>query len=224
MSNIAICLDLETVGKDSAPVACTATSDIVQIGCIPVDLDRLEVIEEDFLNLIVKPKDFKSKTFEQDYSRVIDFHCKNLNKTKAELIKMWSMGLTEINALKELTSYAKSFGSKPTLLTHNGRNFDEPILKRKYKEYKKAYPFQFKGHIDTMDVFGWYFRYATNKPKNFKLDDVLPFLGISSDGSHDALVDVRNTATVALKFLGVQKALMSHDVGWVRAINGANAL
>lgn len=222
----AVCFDLETVNPDKDGTANTDTSDIVQVAAVPVDLDKLVVLEDEALDIIMKPKDINSKTFLDDYSNVIKFHCEVHNKTPEEMVEFWKMGVKEEAGFKEFISYVKEWkdGSKPIALTQNGRNFDDPIVRRKCKEYKQGYPFHLRDQIDMIEVFGWWFRYAANPPKNYKMDTVLPHLGMSCEGSHNALVDVINTANVALRFLKLQKKLMTSNANWVPVLNGCNAL
>ena len=178
------------------------------------------------LNIIVKPKNITSKTFVEDCSNVMKFHSDNLKKSPEELVEMWKMGVKEELALKEFIEYVKEFktSGSPISITQNGRNFDNPIIKRKCTEYKKRYPFNLRDQIDMIEVFGWYFRYAKNPPKNYKMDTVLPHLGMSPEGAHDALVDVINTGKVALRFLKLQHGMMQSNARWVAKLNGCDSI
>lgn len=222
----AVCYDLETVCKDEDGTANTETSEIVQVAAVPVDLEKLVVLEDEALDIIMKPKDINSKTFLDDYSSVVKFHCEVHKKTPEEMVEFWKMGVKEEVGFKEFIAYVKEWkdGSKPIALTQNGRKFDGPIVRRKCKEYKQAYPFHLRDEIDMIEVFGWWFRYASNPPKNYKMDTVLPHLGMDCEGSHNALVDVINTANVALRFLKLQKKLMTSNANWVPVLNGCNSI
>lgn len=99
-------------------------------------------------------------------------------------------------------SATKSAYKAPISAGWNIDGFDSKITERYCQQYgpidkKKNCQALFSSvySIDLMKIF-WLFAENTNDIENMKLTTILEFLGLSSEGAHDALVDVRNTAKV----------------------------
>ena len=54
-------------------------------------------------------------------------------------------------------------------------------------------------------VFYWF--EGNNELKNYTLDSLREYFGISKDGAHDALKDVKDTAEIAIRFLRLHRNL-----------------
>ena len=57
-----------------------------------------------------------------------------------------------------------------------------------------------------MNVIFYWFE-GNNELKNYTLDNVREYFGISKVGAHDALKDVRDTAEIVIRFLRLHRNL-----------------
>ena len=84
------------------------------------------------------------------------------------------------------------------LAGYNAATFDGPRIKARYEHWGMFLP----AHPQVMCVLQraqWWFAENPNvpKPPTMKLSDVCASFGISADGAHDALADVRMTVRLA---------------------------
>lgn len=105
-----------------------------------------------------------------------------------------------------LTKHAGSI--EPIAGGQNIRNFDLPILNRHLKQFSLANKFYQREQYDLLDFCSHWFLYAKKPPRNYKLDTLLVKFGIDPEGAHDALVDVKNTGQLLIRFLGLHKRLV----------------
>jgi len=109
------------------------------------------------------------------------------------LFTQWSKPYLSI----EMTSKAKGTKYKVGKLAgHNASVFDLPRLRRMYGD--GFFPFAYQVR-DTLQRALWYFDENPElvRPASLKLSVLAEYFGISSDGAHDALADVRLSAGVA---------------------------
>ena len=84
------------------------------------------------------------------------------------------------------------------LVGHNITTFDLPRLKRLYGT--NFFPFSYQAR-DTLQLAMWYFYLHPElpaRPASLKLTVLAEYFGISTDGAHDALTDVRLSHAVAM--------------------------
>jgi len=80
-------------------------------------------------------------------------------------------------------------------------------LSKKYKNVNKEgvsslfYP---RDVIDIMNLIFYWFE-GSNDLKSYSLDNLREYLGISKDGAHDALKDVKDCAEILIRFLRLHR-------------------
>jgi DNA polymerase III epsilon subunit-like protein len=211
-----ICVfDLETDGIN--PDACSP----VQIAAIMIDPYRLEVIPDSEFNITIKPEALENNI---DYaygdSDVLDFHAKVRSSTKDTILADWKSYQKQENGWQLFVSYlnmyhSRSSGKKscftaPIAAGYNINRFDLRIMERLSKKYNNLnkegrsdlfYP---RDVIDLMNLIFYWFE-GNNELKNYTLDNLRDYLGISKEGAHDALKDVKDTADILIRFLKLHR-------------------
>lgn len=210
-----ICVfDLETDGAD--PVKCSP----VQIAAVIIDPLKLEVIEDSEFNINLKPELIAdNKDYDYSDSDVLDFHAKVKGVSKAKVLEDWhgyqkqelgwKMFISYLD-MYHLRSERKSCFTAPIAAGYNINRFDLKIIQRlsvKYDNVNKEgqtslfYP---RDVIDLMNMVFYWFE-NSNELKNYTLDNLRDYLGISKEGSHDALKDVKDTANILIRFMKLHR-------------------
>ena len=211
-----ICVfDLETDGAN--PDICSP----VQIAAIMIDPYRLEIIPDSEFNITIKPEALETdKDYAYGDSDVLDFHAKVRSSTKEDILKDWHSYQKQENGWKLFTSYlnmyhSRSSGKKscftaPIAAGYNINRFDLRIIDRLSKKYDNInkegrtdifYP---RDVIDLMNLVFYWFE-GNNELKNYTLDNLRDYLGIDKEGSHDALKDVKDTASILIRFMRLHR-------------------
>jgi len=81
------------------------------------------------------------------------------------------------------------------LAGHNAATFDAPRLRKMFEQAGAFAPFH-PIPLDTLQLALWKIQFMEKKPKNFQLSTLCEFFGISSEGAHAALADVRLSAAL----------------------------
>lgn len=204
ISRKCIILDFETDGLN--PETCNP----VQLASITIDLKRLEIIEGSEFNAIIRPPDIDDVDYYQKHKSTIDFHCENKKQTVEEILNTWRGGYSTKDAFIQYNNYVtKQAGSiEPIVGGQNIRSFDLPILDRYLKQFNIPNKFYKREQYDLLDFCSHWFLYAKKPPANYKLDTLLAKFEIDPEGAHDALVDVKNTGNILIRFLGLHKRLI----------------
>jgi len=212
-----ICVfDLETDGTD--PESC----DPVQIAAIMIDPISLEIIDDSEFNINCKPLSLeKNKSYAYEDSDVLDFHAKVSNTSKEKVLANWNNYPKQSSSWKMFTSYLekyhtrstrKSQFSAPIAAGYNINRFDLKIINRLSKKYKNInkegnstlfYP---RDVIDIMNILFYWFE-SNNELEKYTLDHFRDYVGISKDGAHDALKDVKDSAEILVRFLKLHRNL-----------------
>ena len=212
-----ICVfDFETDGKD--PEKCSP----VQVAAVIVDPVKLEVVKDSEFNINMKPLSIEQNpdfTYEGD--DVLDFHAKVRNSTRGEILEAWRAYPKQEVGWKQFVSYLdlyhtrsqrKSNFSAPIAAGWNINKYDLKIIDRLSRQYGNTnsegnnnifYP---RDVLDIMNVMFYWFE-GNNNLKNYTLDHVRDYFGISKEGGHDALKDVRDTAEIMIRFLRLHRSL-----------------
>jgi DNA polymerase III epsilon subunit-like protein len=216
-NNQKICVfDLETDGKD--PNTCSP----VQIAAIIIDPIKLEIIEDSEFNINLKPHALEANSsYAYEDSDVLDFHAKVRGTSKDNILEEWRAYPSQDGAWKMFTSYLdmyhlksdrKSCFTAPIAAGYNINRFDLKIIQNlsvKYKTLNKEgnsslfYP---RDVLDIMNLVFYWFE-GSKDLKSYSLDNVRDYLGISKEGAHDALKDVRDTADILIRFLRLHRKL-----------------
>jgi DNA polymerase III epsilon subunit-like protein len=211
-----ICVfDFETDGSN--PKICSP----VQIAAVMVDPIKLEIIPDSEFNANFKPEVLEGNdnyTYETD---ILDFHAKVKACSKDEVLSSWNlypkqdiswkMFIEYLNKYHTRTSKKSQF-SAPIAAGYNIYRFDLPIINRlsfKYGNLNKEkttdifYP---RDVVDVMNLIFYWFEH-NNELKSYTLDNLRDYFGISKDGAHDAIKDVKDTADIMIRFLRLHRNL-----------------
>jgi DNA polymerase III epsilon subunit-like protein len=208
--------DLETDGAN--PEKCSP----VQIAAVMVDPYKLEIIPDSEFNICLKPEALQQNT-EYDYndSDVLDFHAKVKGTSKAEVLKEWHGYQPQDQGWKLFVSYLelyhtrsekKSCFTAPIAAGYNINRFDMKIIERLSTKYNninkegKTSLFYPRDVADMMNVMFYWFE-GNNELKNYTLDHVREYFGMSKDGAHDALKDTKDTAQLLIRFMRLHRNL-----------------
>lgn len=214
-NNQKICVfDLETDGAN--PDVCSP----VQIAALIIDPFRLEVIKDSEFNINLKPELLeKNESYAYEDSDVLDFHAKVRGSSKTDILDQWKGYQKQEHGWKMFVSYLemyhmrsdkKSCFTAPIAAGYNINRFDLRIIDRlsnKFNNLNKEgrsslfYP---RDVIDLMNMVFYWFE-GSNELKNYTLDNLRDYLGLSKEGSHDALKDVRDTADILIRFMKLHR-------------------
>lgn len=84
------------------------------------------------------------------------------------------------------------------LAGHNAQTFDGPRLQRMFKRHGQFMPFEFRVADTLQGAMWWFFsRRHVIPPADFRLVTLAEYFGLSAEGAHDALVDVKLSIEIA---------------------------
>lgn len=212
-----ICVfDLETDGI--SPEKCSP----VQIAAIMVDPNKLEIIPDSEFNINLRPEALQDKP-DYDYSDsdVLDFHAKVRGSSKEDILKQWRDYQKQEQGWKLFVSYLelyhtrsdkKSCFTAPIAAGYNINRFDLKIIERLSTKYSnvnkegKSSLFYPRDVLDMMNMVFYWFE-GNNELKNYTLDHIREYFGLSTVGAHDALKDVKDTAHLLIRFMRLHRNL-----------------
>jgi DNA polymerase III epsilon subunit-like protein len=214
-----ICVfDFETDGIN--PDVCSP----VQIAALIIDPFRLEIVKDSEFNINMRPE-LLEKDSEYAYgdSDVLDFHSKVRGCSKQEILDQWKGYQKQDQGWKMFVSYLemyhmrsdrKSCFSAPIAAGYNINRYDMRIIERLSTKYnnlnkeKRSSLFYPRDVIDLMNMIFYWFE-GNNELKNYTLDNLRDYMGISKEGAHDALKDVRDTAEILIRFMKLHRNIAS---------------
>jgi DNA polymerase III epsilon subunit-like protein len=210
-----ICVfDLETDGI--SPDKCSP----VQIAAIMVDPNKLEIIPDSEFNINLRPEALQDKP-DYDYSDsdVLDFHAKVRGSSKEDILKQWKDYQKQEQGWKLFVSYLelyhtrsdkKSCFTAPIAAGYNINRFDLRIIERLSTKYNnvnkegKSSLFYPRDVLDMMNMVFYWFE-GNSELKNYTLDHIREYFGLSTVGAHDALKDVKDTAHLLIRFMRLHR-------------------
>jgi DNA polymerase III epsilon subunit-like protein len=176
------------------------TCEVLQIAACVIDARRLELFPDTF-NAYVKPLD-ESKV-EAEALKVNKIDLTSL-RDKPTIDAVWP---TFVNFVNKYNKKPGNGWEAPIAAGHNIKNFDMIIAERLCNAYgfvdkrdSKWNIFNKRFVIDTIDMlFPWFENNV--EPADAKLDSYRDYFGISKEGAHNALVDVKQCAAIIQRFL-----------------------
>ena len=150
---------------------------------------------------------------------MLDFHAKVRGCTKEEILSDWHKFQKQDQGWKMFVSYLEMYHTRserkscftaPIAAGYNINRFDLRIIDRlstKFNNVNKEgrsglfYP---RDVIDLMNMVFYWFE-GNNELKNYTLDHVREYFGLSKEGSHDALKDVKDTAELLIRFMKLHR-------------------
>ncbi len=212
-----ICVfDFETDGSD--PESCSP----VQLAAVMIDPVKLEIIDGSEFNVHCKPEVIEKNPDYIYETDIIDFHSRVKGCSQEDIYKEWRQYPSQQIAWNSFISYLDKyhcFGRKkkniftaPIAAGYNINRFDLKIINRLSQKYKTIEPkektsslFYPRDVLDIMNlVFYWF---ESSDLKSYSLDTVREYLGISKDGAHDALKDVKDCAMILTRFMRLHRKL-----------------
>jgi DNA polymerase III epsilon subunit-like protein len=211
-----ICVfDFETDGTN--PEECSP----VQIAAVMVDPINLNIIANSEFNCNFKPEVMQQDPNYEYKTDILDFHAKVKGCSKNEVYAewqnypkqeiAWNMFVDYLDKYHTRTSKKSQF-SAPIAAGYNIYRFDLPIINRLSKKYKNTnkegnsnvfYP---RDVVDMMNLVFYWFNHS-NDLKSYTLDSLRDYMGISKEGAHDAIKDVKDTAEIMIRFLKLHRNL-----------------
>ena len=210
-----ICVfDFETDGVN--PDICSP----VQLAAIIVDPIKLEIVPDSKFNINLKPE-LLDKNPSHDYSDsdVLDFHSKVKGVAKETVLETWKQFPGQEQGWRAFVSYLEMYHTRsekkscftaPIAAGYNIHRFDLRIIDRlssRYNNLNKEGRSSLFYPRDTIDIMNLVFYWFENNRdlKNYTLDSLREYLGISKEGAHDALKDVEDTANIMIRFLKLHR-------------------
>jgi DNA polymerase III epsilon subunit-like protein len=211
-----ICVfDFETDGSD--PSVCSP----VQMAAIIVDPIKLEIIPKSEFNIFFKPEVLAKDDNYVYETDILDFHSKVRGCSKDEILETWKKYPSQDQSWKIFTNYLemyhtrsskKSQFSAPIAAGYNINRFDLRIINRLSKKYgnvnkeENSDIFFPRDVLDIMNLVFYWFEHNGDL-KSYSLDTLRDYFGISKEGAHDALKDVKDCANIMIRFLKLHRSL-----------------
>lgn len=214
-----ICVfDFETDGSD--PSVCSP----VQLAAVMVDPIKLDIIPNSDFNVTFKPEVIE-KDPEYEYTTdVVDFHAKVSGCSKADIMERWRNNPAQEHSWKMFVDYLDKYHSRssrksqfsaPIAAGYNIYRFDLPIMDRmavKYgntnKEGRNGIFFP-RDVIDIINLMFYWFE-QNGELKSYSLDSVRDYFGISKEGAHDAIKDIKDSAEIMIRFMKLHRRLANN--------------
>jgi DNA polymerase III epsilon subunit-like protein len=227
MNNNKICVfDFETDGSD--PYLCSP----VQIAAVMIDPLNLEIIPASEFNANFKPEVLEKDPKYEYTTDILDFHAKVKNTTKDKVLAEWNTYPKQELSWKMFVDYLDKYHTRSTKKNqfsapiaggYNIYRFDLIIINRLSQKYKNTnkenttnlfYP---RDVSDVMNLVYYWFSHSSEL-KSYSLDSFRDYLGISKDGAHDAIKDVKDTAEILIRFMKLHRNL-SNKIQFKNAFN-----
>lgn len=217
MKNKICVFDFETDGAD--PQVCSP----VQIAAIIIDPYTLNVVKDSEFNISVKP-DLLEKDPNYDYSSsdILDFHSRVRGCSTDAVLESWKNSVSQEQAWQNFHSYLmmyhysnsgkKSQFTAPIAAGYNIHRFDLKIVDRYSKQFgyvnkeNTSSIFYPRDVLDIMNLVFYWFENISDV-KSLSLDNMRDYFGISKEGAHDALKDVKDCANILCRFLKLHRNL-----------------
>lgn len=201
--------DFETDGVD--PHLCEP----VQIAAVVLDARKLEVIPGSEFNSMMRPTGITGKKYLEDEKRLgtIKWHAGIRDCTTEEIIEDWKKAPAQKLVWEKFSNHVNKFNPNNKMFTApmsagmNIREFDNVIVERLNEKHGIKTMFWKRDKVDILDFcFSW-FENLEDAPKNYKMDTLREYLGMSGENAHDALQDVKDSAEIIKKFINLHRSV-----------------
>ena len=214
MNKNKICVfDFETDGSN--PNECSP----VQIAAVIIDPIKLEIIPGSEFNANFKPEVLENDDSYNYTTDILDFHAKVKGCSKDKVLAEWYKYPKQSHSWKTFIDYLDKFHTRtskknqfsaPIASGYNIYRFDLKIIERLSKKYgntnKEGEPniFYPRDVLDLMNLVYYWFE-NNSEVKSLSMDNMREYLGISKDGAHDAIKDVKDTAEILIRFMKLHR-------------------
>ena len=152
---------------------------------------------------------------------ILDFHAKVKGCSKDEVYAEWQNYPNQKVSWKMFVDYLdkyhtrstkKSQFSAPIAAGYNIYRFDLHLIDRLSRKNKNTNKegnsniFFPRDVIDMINLVFYWFNH-NNELKSYKLDTLRDYFGITKDGAHDAIKDVKDTADILIRFMKLHRNL-----------------
>lgn len=195
-------LDTETNGLQ------TDTLQLLQVACVAIDPQKLALVPGSEFDSYCRPTDWATLDDTPDRKRALEIN--GIQKADLEA----APGPHAV--MKAMRDHVKKF-TKGAMRPHAGgkniRAFDLPILDRYCREAGiedkdgRNPMFDSRVQYDIEDHLEYWFRHTDELP-SLSMDNVRDYFGISKQGSHNAVKDVKDEAWLLVKFLKLYRTLL----------------
>jgi DNA polymerase III epsilon subunit-like protein len=199
LDNHYVLFDLETGGTNPY------TTEPLEIAALVIDCNTLEPKENGVFQTLVQPT---------DWSLVDDKALQVNHLTKEEILEK---GVSQETMFNEFVKFLRQFQRSDKYyhrlypVGHNIINFDIPIMNRlaiKYSHIENDQPALFSSihRFDIIDIVRlWY--HNNDELPSYRMDDLRPYFGLSSNNAHRALKDVEDSLAIFKRFLQFHRKL-----------------
>lgn len=211
-----ICVfDFETDGSN--PFECSP----VQLAAVMIDPIKLDIIPDSEFNIYFKPEVLEQDNDYEYKTDILDFHAKVKSCKKEDILNQWKDYPSQNHSWSMFVSYLdkyhtrsskKSQFSAPIAAGYNINRFDLNIIDRLSKKYgnlnkeNRTNLFYPRDVVDIMNLVFYWFE-NNNDLKNYTLDTLRDYFGISKEGAHDASKDIYDSANILIRFLKLHRNL-----------------
>lgn len=197
-----VVFDFETAGDIVQKNGTLDASRVVpiQIACVVLDPRKLKVIPGSEFESIMRPPEGTKLN-----AKALEIN----KKTEAEIWNApgdWeAVWVRFCNHVRKYNPRGASPFTAPIPAGKNIRNFDMPIaqwLCEKFNQVDKSGTQNIYSNRQSLDlednIFAWF--EDNQELENYKMDTLREYFGLSTEGAHDAMVDVLQTAYLLRKF------------------------
>ncbi len=187
----------------------------VQIAALVLDARKLEIVPDSEFNSMMRPTGITGKKYLEDSKRMdtIKWHAGIKDCSVEDIIEEWKKAPNQKLVWEKFSNHINKFNPKKQVFTApisagmNIREFDNVILERLNKKYDIKTMFWKRDKVDILDFcFSW-FENLDDAPKNYKMDTLREYFGMSNENAHDALQDVRDSAAIIKKFISLHRSV-----------------
>ena len=215
MRNSILVFDFETTGLEAGTDKC----DPVELAACAIHTRYLKPIKDSEFSIMIRPDNIEDPNYYEDHKSTMDWHCR-LKKCKPEdLIEEWKKGVPEKKAWKMFAEYVNQYNyanrttTAPIPAGTNIRGFDLLIYDYLNTKHKVKPCFHKRDVVDLKDLCLLWFSFSSDAPPNYKMDTLRDYLGLATEGAHEAIVDVRQEAEIICEFLSKHKKFGS-KINW----------
>lgn len=208
MRNKIIVFDFETTSLDME------FCDPVELAAVALDGKTLDIIPGSEFSVMIRPDDLDKDNYYLNHKSTIDWHLglsENKSLSVDTLFDKWRKGVSEKDAWKAFAEYVSKYklGNKyyeqPIAAGANIKDYDMKIYEKLNTKHKVKPFFNKRDQIDTKELSFYWFSFCNDPPRSYSMDDLRPYFGIASDGSHSAVADVKHEAQLVKTYMGLFK-------------------
>lgn len=203
-----IVFDFETGGKVEGQALSTETCLPLQLAAVAIDPRKLNIVGN--FSSYIHP----GCTYEELEPKALAIN-KIQKKDIEQAPDLATVFRQFVNFVNQYNRKPGSIWDAPIPGGHNIVNFDIPIINRLCRLYgfvdkktKAPNIFNARHKVDTIDtLFMWFENQA--EPSKYGFDYLREFFGMSSEGAHNAVVDVQQESDMIIRFLKYHRAMMA---------------